>query len=69
VLRAGVSHREVTAAKLQVLERMPVRLLGAVLNDVPDDPAYSYYAYYLPGYESGDEQDHHSIAPGPAVTG
>ncbi len=67
ILRTGVSHRDVTAAKLEVLERMPVRLLGAVLNDVPDDPAYGYYAYYLPGYESGDEQDHRRIAPGPAA--
>jgi hypothetical protein len=32
-----------------------VRLLGAVLNDVPDGAAYRYYSYYLPGYEAADE--------------
>jgi len=67
VLRTGVSHREVIEAKLEVLDRMPVRLLGAVLNDVPDNAAYGYYAYYLPGYETGDEHDDHAVASGPAA--
>ena len=64
VLRTGVSHREVTEAKLEILERMPVRLLGAVLNDVPDNAAYGYYAYYLPGYEAGNEHDDHAAVTG-----
>jgi len=55
VLRTGVSHREVMAAKLEVLRRLPVRLLGAVLNDVPPGAAYQYYSYYTPGYEAEDE--------------
>ena len=55
VLRTGVSHREVMAAKLEVLRRLPVRLLGAVLNDVPPGAAYQYYSYYTPGYEAQDE--------------
>jgi capsular exopolysaccharide synthesis family protein len=58
VLRTGHSHREVTGAKLEVLDRLPIRLLGAVLNDVPRGAAYGYYAYYsyyLPGYEAVDE--------------
>ncbi|HEX9393015.1 MAG TPA: polysaccharide biosynthesis tyrosine autokinase [Gemmatimonadales bacterium] len=67
VLRTGVSHREVIEAKLEVLDRMPVRLLGAVLNDVPDNAAYGYYSYYLPGYEAGDERDERAVAPGPAA--
>lgn len=50
VLRTGVSHREVTQAKLQVLSRLPVQLLGAVLNDVPVGQPYGYYSYSLPGY-------------------
>jgi len=60
VLRTGHSHREITGAKLEVLERLPIRLLGAVLNDVPRGAAYGYYAYYsyyLPGYEAVDEGD------------
>ena len=60
VLRTGHSHRDVAGAKLEVLERLPVRMLGAVLNDVPRGAAYGYYAYYsyyLPGYEALDEGD------------
>ena len=34
----------------------PVRLLGAVLNDVRAEGAYKYYAY-LPGYGAYDERD------------
>src|SRR5256885_2620912 len=34
VLRTGHSHRDMAAAKLEMLHRLPVRLLGAVLNDV-----------------------------------
>ena len=58
VLRTGQSHRQITGAKLEVLERLPIRMLGAVLNDVPRGAAYGYYAYYsyyLPGYEAVDE--------------
>jgi len=57
VLRTGCSHREVMAAKLEVLERLPIRVLGAVLNDVPSGAAYRYYSYYLPGYEAVDEDN------------
>ncbi|OLD42195.1 MAG: hypothetical protein AUI55_07955, partial [Gemmatimonadetes bacterium 13_1_40CM_2_70_7] len=35
VLRTGYSHREVAASKLEALQRLPLRLLGAILNDVP----------------------------------
>ncbi len=55
VLRTGQSHREMAAAKLEMLHRLPVRLLGAVLNDVPATAGYGYYSYYLPGYEAADE--------------
>src|SRR2546425_9824406 len=56
VLRTGYSHREVAAAKLEMLQRLPVRLLGAILNDVPAGGAHRYYSYYLPGYEApGDD--------------
>src|SRR2546426_8109840 len=49
------SHRDMAAAKLEMLHRLPVRLLGAVLNDVPAEAGYRYYSYYLPGYEATDE--------------
>ena len=56
VLRTGFSHRDMAAAKLEVLHRLPVRLLGAILNAVPAGDAYRYYSYYLPGYEAVDEE-------------
>ena len=60
VLRTGHSNRDIIGAKLDVLDRMPIRLLGAVLNDVPRGAAYGYYAYYsyyLPGYEAVEETE------------
>jgi tyrosine-protein kinase Etk/Wzc len=56
VLRTGVSDRAIAEAKVQVLERLPVRVLGVVLNDVrASGPAYRYYAYSLTGYEIQEE--------------
>ncbi len=46
VLRAGVTDRQLAEAKLQSLDRLPIRQLGAVLNhiEVGIGP-YRYYAY------------------------
>ena len=54
VLRTGNTNRELAGAKLELLDRLPIRLLGAVLNDVPARGIYRYYSY-IPGYESEDE--------------
>jgi capsular exopolysaccharide synthesis family protein len=70
VLRTGHSHRDITGAKLEVLDRLPIRLLGAVLNDVPRGAAYGYYAYYSyyqPGYEAVDEGGNGRSASAPQV--
>ena len=56
VLRTGYSHREMAAAKLEVLQRLPLRLLGAILNAVPPGQSYGYYSYFLPGYEAVEEE-------------
>src|SRR5256885_2057622 len=48
VLRTGYSHREVAAAKLEMLQRLPVRLLGAILNDVPAGGARPFVFSYVP---------------------
>jgi tyrosine-protein kinase Etk/Wzc len=56
VLRAGVSNREMAEAKLDVLGRLPVRVLGAVLNDARLDGDYRYYSHYLAGYELMGEE-------------
>lgn len=55
VLRLGRTDRALTEAKLEILRRLPLRLLGAVLNDVRDASEYSTYAYYMDGYEATDE--------------
>ncbi len=55
VVRTGVSVREIIESKLGVLGRMPVRILGAVLNDVPRSAVYGYYSTYVPGYDTSDE--------------
>jgi len=55
VLRTGYSDREMAQNKLQALTHLPIRVLGAVLNDVRGS-RYRYYSYYLEGYEARDEQ-------------
>src|SRR5574341_2118698 len=55
VLRTGVTDREMAEAKLDMLDRLPIRILGAVLNDVREGGAYRYCSYYLSGYEASDE--------------
>jgi capsular exopolysaccharide synthesis family protein len=53
VLRAGVTDRRLAAAKLELLDRLPVRILGAVINAVPGGAVYRYYSA---GYPYGDER-------------
>ncbi len=57
VLRSGVSDREMAEAKLEVLQQLPVRVLGAILNDVRPRGAYRYYSYYVEGYDVQKEPD------------
>lgn len=54
VLRADYTDRQYTEAKLAIIDRLPVRILGAVLNAVPPRGAYRYYTY-LPDYEEAGE--------------
>jgi len=55
VLRLGRTDRAMAEAKLEIVRRLPVRLLGAVLNDVRDTSEYGAYAYYMDGYELTNE--------------
>lgn len=55
VLRTGITDRELAQSKLEMLDRMPVHVLGAVLNAVPPHAVYGYYAYAA-GYEAKDEE-------------
>ena len=54
VLRTGRTDGALAEAKLTLLDRLPVRVLGAVLNALPPSRAYRYYSY-LPGYAAEDE--------------
>jgi capsular exopolysaccharide synthesis family protein len=51
VLRQGVSNRKLAAAKLTIVDRLPIRILGAVINGVPAGGMYRYYGtdYYNGG--------------------
>lgn len=67
VLRTGESDRKLAEAKLEVLGRLPVRVLGAVLNDIHDAGAYRYYSYES-GYRMEDEEDEEPLRL-PAIAG
>jgi tyrosine-protein kinase Etk/Wzc len=54
VFRSGETDRQMAEAKLKLLDRLPVRVLGAVLNDIQADGVYKYYSY-LYGYTSDEE--------------
>jgi Mrp family chromosome partitioning ATPase len=66
VLRTGETDRKLAQAKLEVLDRMPVRVLGTVLNDIGENPQFKYY-YYLEGYgalETATDEDSTLIGSG-----
>jgi succinoglycan biosynthesis transport protein ExoP len=56
VLRAGKTDRKLAQAKLTTLDRLPVHMLGAILNDIPTAGQYKYYSY-LEGYGTLDEDE------------
>ena len=52
VIRTGSTEKQLAQVKLDQLSRLPIRVLGAILNDVdPSDSYHYYYSAYLPGYE------------------
>ena len=55
VLRAGETDTKLAQAKLGTIDRLPVRLIGSVLNDVGTDATYRYYSYL--GYEYAPMDD------------
>jgi polysaccharide biosynthesis transport protein len=55
VLRIGRSDRQMAQAKLTVVDRYPIRVLGCVLNDVKAEGAFRYYSY-LYGYNLDDSE-------------
>lgn len=55
VLRHGASDRGLVQARLESIHRLPIRVLGAIMNDVEVSGIYKYYGNYLPGYAAGME--------------
>ena len=55
VLRAGTTDRRLAQVKLRTADRFPIRILGAVLNDVrTTDSEFRYYSYTY-SYRAEDE--------------
>ncbi|MBC7842768.1 MAG: polysaccharide biosynthesis tyrosine autokinase [Gemmatimonadaceae bacterium] len=66
VLRVGVTDRKMAVAKLETMDRLPIRPLGAVLNGIEPKGVFQYY-HYLEGYNSSNSgsDDDEPIAPLP----
>jgi capsular exopolysaccharide synthesis family protein len=58
VIRTGSTEKALAQAKLEQLSRLPIRILGAILNYVSKMDSYHYYyGSYLPSYEPVPEED------------
>lgn len=53
-MRVGQTTRRMAAEKLRLFDRLPVDIIGAVLNGIKLDGEYAYYSY-VPGYQADDE--------------
>jgi capsular exopolysaccharide synthesis family protein len=56
VLRTGSTDRSLAESKLDMLDRLPIRVVGAILNDVSQGGQYRYYSY-MSGYEILEEEE------------
>ena len=56
VLRVGKTDRKLADVKLATLDRLPVQVLGAVMNDVKLEGEYEYYSY-LDGYSVQTDEE------------
>ncbi|HEV2148755.1 MAG TPA: polysaccharide biosynthesis tyrosine autokinase [Longimicrobiaceae bacterium] len=56
VLRTDVTSRSMAESNMAMLDRLPIRVLGAVVNGTLPNGVYSAYEY-LPGYEVADLPD------------
>ncbi len=54
VVRTGATNLDLALTKIGMLDRLPIRLVGVVLNDVRPGGAYQYYSYD-PRYGTADE--------------
>jgi len=63
VLRAGVTDRKMAAAKMAVVNTLPVRVMGCVLNGITMTGVYQYYSYDRE-YSAQDEETAARFADG-----
>jgi Mrp family chromosome partitioning ATPase len=63
VMRAGVTDRKMAAAKMAVVDSLPVRVMGALLNSIAMTGAYQYYSNYQ-DYVATDEEPIGRISDG-----
>jgi polysaccharide biosynthesis transport protein len=61
VLRIGQTERRMAAAKLALVDRLPISVVGTVLNAAPSDGEYSYYGY-VAGYGTADLEPEKQVA-------
>ena len=63
VMRVGVTDRKLAAAKMSVVDTLPVRVMGAVLNGIKLTGVYQYYSYYS-DYAATDEESTPRLSSG-----
>ena len=56
VMRSGETDRKMAHAKLEILDRLPIRVVGVVLNDIRATGVYKYYSYF-DGYAMDEDGD------------
>lgn len=55
VFRAGETDRRLAQARMGLLNRLPINVVGAVLNDIKAEGTYKYYSY-LYGYSLDEDE-------------
>jgi succinoglycan biosynthesis transport protein ExoP len=61
VLRIGQTERRMAAAKLLLVDRLPINVIGSVLNAAPSEGEYEYYGY-VAGYGTEDLEPSQQVA-------
>jgi polysaccharide biosynthesis transport protein len=61
VLRIGQTERRMAQMKLQLVDRLPINLIGSVLNAAPTGGEYEYYGY-VPGYGTEELEPGQQVA-------
>jgi polysaccharide biosynthesis transport protein len=63
VMRVGLTDRKMAAAKMSIVDTLPVRVMGAILNGMQLTGVYQYYSYYQ-DYAAQDEEGSAGLVKG-----